>query len=358
MASKESHIIVACEESLLSYELFHAYFPLFSYVKLNVKSKKDSSLPKVLNKLSKNPNVSITIVTACSHPQLIEKYLRENVLTETPFSVLYAPLLPVYSDEKAIAQNKKINIVPASTSPPPGYTLIFNHTLSAPKGGWETYAKILWQRLVNIGYFYTPQVKEDCSVEENSTVVISAHSAVDYKKEPDESLGPSTGANAAYEDIDGKEEAVQDEPLGSSVGEKDEEDSTVIVLAHSNIDYKGANAAYEDIDGKEEAAQDEPLGSSVGEKDEEDSTVIVLAHSNIDYKKEQDKPITASKTNATQAHNPAVYINGAHLSAFFSSGAKHMRSYTPSGAKDMKPYLPPSPYATLSYATPPRLKVC
>jgi hypothetical protein len=153
MASEESHILVACEESLLSYELFHAYFPLFTYMKLNVKSEKDSSLPKVLNKLSKNPNVSITIVTACPHPQLIEKYLRENVLTETPFSVVYVPLLPVYSSEEAIAQDKKINIVPASTSPPSGYTLIYNCTLPPPKIGWENYAKILWQRLQNIDFF-------------------------------------------------------------------------------------------------------------------------------------------------------------------------------------------------------------
>ena len=165
MASDESHIIVDCEESLFSYQLCLAHYPLFTYTKLHVKSKKDSSLSTVLNKLSENPNVSITIVTACPYPQLIEKYLRQNILTKTSFSVLYAPHLPVYSNAAVISQNRKINMTPASTSPPPGYTLIYNHTLPPPKVGWENHAKILWQRLQNIDFFSGMYIVENACLK-------------------------------------------------------------------------------------------------------------------------------------------------------------------------------------------------
>jgi hypothetical protein len=172
MASKESHILVDCEESLLSYELCLTHYQLFTHTKLNVKSEKDSSLPTILNKLSENPNVSITIVTACPYPQLIEKYLKQNILAKIPFLVLYVPNLPVYSSEEVVSQNRKITMIPASASPPPGYTFIYNHTLPPPKIGWENYAKILWQRLQNIHFFSDMSIVENADLKRAQSAVI------------------------------------------------------------------------------------------------------------------------------------------------------------------------------------------
>lgn len=158
----KKYIIVDCEYSVLLYSLRQmAHYPS---VFINLKTKlKDKFLPSVLSRLSKDPNVSIIIVTAHPYTRLLEKYLAEE-LSEIPFSIVYAP--PLHQNKETITQNEKINITPASISPPPGYTLLFNHTLSAPKGGWENYAKILWQRLANTDYFCKLQEQQDLEQQE------------------------------------------------------------------------------------------------------------------------------------------------------------------------------------------------
>ncbi len=158
----KKYIIVDCDRSVFLYSLRHIARHPPAFLKLTVKLK-DKSLPRVLNRLSKEPNVSIIIVTAYPYTQWLEKHLKEE-LSETPFSIVYAPFLR--DNKKKTTQDKKINIMPASISPPPGYTLLFNHTLSAPKGGWENYAETLWQRLVKTDYFYKLQEQQELERQE------------------------------------------------------------------------------------------------------------------------------------------------------------------------------------------------
>lgn len=159
MPKEKSYIIVDCEQSLLSYTLNPTNPPSFADVKL-----KDDSLLRVLNTLAKNPDTSIIIVTACPHTQLLEKCLKKYVLPETSFSLLYVPPLPIRSSKKVIPQNEAINTTPASKSPPPGYTLLYNHTLEKPNGGWKNYTRILWQRLENIDFDI--RAEKTCNKEE------------------------------------------------------------------------------------------------------------------------------------------------------------------------------------------------
>jgi hypothetical protein len=158
----EKYVIVDCERSMLLYSWRRITRHPSAFFKLTV-TLKDKSLPSVLNRLSKDPNVSIIIVTDYPYTQWLEKHLKKE-LTETPFSIVYAPLLR--DNKKIIAQDKKINTTPASISPPPGYTLLFNHTLSAPKGGWENYAEALWQRLVKTDYFCKLQERQELERQE------------------------------------------------------------------------------------------------------------------------------------------------------------------------------------------------
>lgn len=158
MAKEKSYIIVDCEQSLLSYTLNPTNPPSFADVKL-----KDDSLLNVLNRLSKNPTVSIIVVTIYPNIYLLKNYLKQQ-LPETSFSVLYVPPLLVRSSKKVTLQNEDITTTPASESPPPGYTLLYNHTLQAPNGGWENYAKILSQRLENIDFDI--RVEKTCNKEE------------------------------------------------------------------------------------------------------------------------------------------------------------------------------------------------
>jgi hypothetical protein len=159
---EEKYVIVDCEHSALSYNLHGITRHPSDFLNLTVKLK-DKSLPSVLNRLSKEPNVSIIIVTAYPYTRWLEKHLKKE-FTGTPFSIVYAPLLR--DNKKTITQDNMINITPASISPPPGYTLIFNHTLSAPKGGWENYAETLWQRLASTDYFCKLQEQQELERQE------------------------------------------------------------------------------------------------------------------------------------------------------------------------------------------------
>lgn len=174
MSAVKSHIFVDCEESLLSYNISSDHYSLYSDTTLNITSQKDPSLLRVLNTLSKSPDTTITIITTCSHIHLLEDYLKKDLLPGISFSVLYVPPLALSSSQEAILHSATVQITLASASPPPGYTLLYNHTLKGPNGGWENHAKMLWQRLSTMDFFCDMAIIEDCSPEKQSTILSTA----------------------------------------------------------------------------------------------------------------------------------------------------------------------------------------